>query len=165
MSVSRRRRGGAPWIAFHTLSGLAGIGTSVTPRPDRASTMALITAGAAPIVPASPMPLTPSGFVGDGVTVWSERDRRHVARRRHEVVGERRRLQVAVRVVHGLLEQRLGEALDHAAVDLALDDQRVDLHAAVVDGDVALHVDAPVSVSTSTTHMCVPNGHEKFGGS
>ena len=24
---------------------------------------------------------------------------------------------------------------------------------------------APVSVSTSTTHMCVPNGHEKFGGS
>ena len=33
--------------------------------------MALITAGAAPIVPASPMPLTPSGFVGDGVTVWS----------------------------------------------------------------------------------------------
>ena len=60
----------APWIAFHTLSGLAGIGTSVTPRPDRASTMALITAGAAPIVPASPMPLTPSGLVGDGVTVW-----------------------------------------------------------------------------------------------
>ena len=23
----------------------------------------------------------------------------------------------------------------------------------------------PVSVSTSTTHMWVPNGHEKFGGS
>ena len=32
--------------------------------------MALITAGAAPIVPASPMPLTPSWLVGDGVTVW-----------------------------------------------------------------------------------------------
>ena len=33
--------------------------------------MALITAGAAPMVPASPMPFTPSGLVGDGVTVWS----------------------------------------------------------------------------------------------
>ena len=37
---------------------------SVTPRPDSASTTALITAGAAPMVPASPMPLTPSGLVG-----------------------------------------------------------------------------------------------------
>ena len=32
--------------------------------------MALMTHGAEPIVPASPMPLTPSGFVGLGVTVW-----------------------------------------------------------------------------------------------
>ena len=59
----------ASWIAFQTFNGLAGIGMLVTPRPDRASTTALITAGAAPIVPASPMPLTPSWLVGDGVTV------------------------------------------------------------------------------------------------
>ncbi len=30
-----------------------------------------MTAGVEPIVPASPMPLTPSGLVGLGVTVWS----------------------------------------------------------------------------------------------
>ena len=51
-------------------------------------------------------------------------------------------MQVAVGVVDGLLEQRLGEALDDAAVDLALDDERVDLVAAVVDRDVLQHVDA-----------------------
>ena len=45
--------------------------TSVTPRCDRASTTALITAGGEAMVPASPMPLTPSGFVGLGVTVRS----------------------------------------------------------------------------------------------
>ena len=33
--------------------------------------MALMTAGAAPMVPASPMPFTPRALVGDGVTVWS----------------------------------------------------------------------------------------------
>ena len=70
---------------------------------------------------------------GDGV---AERDRRDVAGGRHHVVGQRGRLEVAVRVVDGLLEQRLGHALDDAAVHLAVDDQRVDLHAAVVDRDV-----------------------------
>ena len=57
-------------------------------------------------------------------------------------------------------------ALDDAAVDLTLDDERVDLVAAVVDRDV-LHARStpPVSSSTSTTHTWVPNGHEKLGGS
>ena len=93
------------------------------------------------------MPLTPSGLVGHGVTVWSSSKLGTSRGRRHEVVGERRRLQVAVVVVDGLLEQRLGDALDDAAVDLALDDQRVDLVAAVVDGDVvAAGRRRPVSV-------------------
>jgi hypothetical protein len=61
----------AAWIVRHTVWGEAGMGTSFTPSPDRASTMALMTAGAAPMVPASPMPFTPSGLVGEGVTVWS----------------------------------------------------------------------------------------------
>ena len=87
------------------------------------------------------MPFTPSGLVGHGVTVWPRVSDGHVGRRRHEVLGERGRLQVAVGVVDRLLEQRLGEALDDAAVHLAVDDQRVDLVAAVVDGDVLQHVD------------------------
>ena len=56
-----------------TLSGLAGIGTCDAETRQSASTTALITAGAAPIVPASPMPLTPSWLVGrrgDGVAEW-----------------------------------------------------------------------------------------------
>ena len=59
----------ASWIAFQTLSGVAGRSRSVTPRCERASMTAPTTAGGAAIVPASPIPLTPSGFVGLGVTV------------------------------------------------------------------------------------------------
>ena len=58
-------------MARQTRSGLAGIGTSVTPRCESASTTALITAGADPIVPASPIPFTPIGFEVLGVTVRS----------------------------------------------------------------------------------------------
>jgi hypothetical protein len=53
----------------HTVCGEAGIAMLVTPSPESASIIALITAGAAPIVPASPMPFTPSWFVGEGVMV------------------------------------------------------------------------------------------------
>ena len=42
---------------------------SVTPRADSASITALITAGVDAIVPVSPTPLAPSGFVGLGVSV------------------------------------------------------------------------------------------------
>ncbi len=60
----------AALIAVQTLCGLAGIGTSCTPSPESASTTPLMIVDAAPMVPASPMPLTPSWLVGDGVTVW-----------------------------------------------------------------------------------------------
>src|SRR6185436_4831788 len=58
-------------IARHTRSGDAGLPTSVTPRWLTASTTALITAGGDAIVPASPIPFTPSGFVVLGVSVRS----------------------------------------------------------------------------------------------
>ena len=35
--------------------------------------IALMTAGGAPIAPISPQPFTPSGFIGQGVTVLSVR--------------------------------------------------------------------------------------------
>ena len=44
---------------------------SVTPYGASASTTALITAGGEAIAPVSPTPLTPSGFVGLGVSVRS----------------------------------------------------------------------------------------------
>src|SRR3990172_13222445 len=73
--VERGRDHAAPpfasWIARHTRSGEAGFPMSSTPRCDSASTMELTTAGGDAIVPASPMPFTPSGFVLDGVSVRS----------------------------------------------------------------------------------------------
>jgi hypothetical protein len=59
----------ADWIARHTVCGEAGIGMCFTPRLDNASMIALMMVGAAPIVPASPIPFTPSWLVGEGVTV------------------------------------------------------------------------------------------------
>ena len=57
----------AAWIARHTRSGDAGFSIAVTPRCETASITAFTTAGGAAIVPASPIPFTPSGFVLDGV--------------------------------------------------------------------------------------------------
>src|SRR5688500_14406078 len=66
--VLHRPRFGPPAIASHTRSGVAGMATSRPPKPDRASTTALITAGGVPTEPDSPRPLAPSGLAGDGVT-------------------------------------------------------------------------------------------------
>ena len=90
------------------------------------------------MVPASPMPLAPSGLVGDGVTVRADSHAREVGRRRDHVVDERPREDLPALVVDGLLEQRLRDRLRDPAVHLALDDHRVDDVAAVVDRRVAL---------------------------
>ena len=56
----------AAWIACQTRAGVAGMSMCVMPRPDKASTTALITAAVEPTAPASPAPLTPSGLVVHG---------------------------------------------------------------------------------------------------
>src|SRR5581483_7893542 len=61
----------ATLIARQTRCGVHGISMSVTPSGRSASMMALTTAGVEAIVPASPTPLTPSGFVVAGVSVRS----------------------------------------------------------------------------------------------
>src|SRR3981081_3706739 len=55
------------WMACHTRLGVAGISRLLLPI---ASVMALMTAADAPIAPASPQPLTPSGLLGHSVMVW-----------------------------------------------------------------------------------------------
>src|SRR5215204_5884090 len=59
------------WIARHTRSGVAGMVTSRTPYSRNASTIALMMAGGAPVVPPSPAPLTPSGLLGAGTSLFS----------------------------------------------------------------------------------------------
>ena len=61
----------AAWIACHTRNGVAGIVSSVTPSGRSASITAFVMAGLAAIVPASPMPLTPSELTGYAVSVRS----------------------------------------------------------------------------------------------
>ncbi len=105
--------------------------------------VALTTAGGEAMVPASPIPFTPRGFVVDGVSTRSVSNVRKLGGRRHAVVRHRRRHQHAVLVVDGLLVHRLGDALRDTAVHLALDDGRVDRLAAVVDRNVLQDVRHP----------------------
>src|SRR5262245_43748592 len=49
-------------ITRHNFSGVSGMSRCFTPKGESASTTEFTTAGDAPIVPASPTPLTPSGF-------------------------------------------------------------------------------------------------------
>ena len=68
---------------------------------------------------------------------------RQVGRARDEVVDHRAGDEVALGVVDGLLVQRLRDALGEPAVDLALDDDRVDDLADVVDADVLADLGEP----------------------
>ena len=65
----------------------------------------------------------------------------HLGRAWHQVVDQRPRDGVALVVVDVFLEQRDPDALRHAAVNLALDDRRVDHRPAVVDDHIALDLD------------------------
>ena len=93
------------------------------------------------MTPASPAPLTPSGFSGDGVTRWSISDLGHLGGVRHQEVHEASVEQLPVGVVLHPLVERAADALGHPAVDLALDDHRVDQRPAVVHDAVAQHLD------------------------
>ena len=66
---------------------------------------------------------------------------RHVDGARHRVVHERAGEQLAFVVVDRMLHQRLADALHHAAVELALDDHRIDDGAEIVDRRVSHHLD------------------------
>jgi hypothetical protein len=56
-------------MARHTRSGVAGISMWRTPSSASASTIALITAASAGVVPPSPPERTPSLFVGEGTSL------------------------------------------------------------------------------------------------
>src|SRR5262249_5338407 len=62
-------RAPAAWIACQTKAGVAGMSRFVTPSGDSASRRAFITAGGAPMAPASPEPLMPSGLVLQGISI------------------------------------------------------------------------------------------------
>src|SRR5271156_3965179 len=63
----------AALIAAHTFCGVSGMSRWATPNGANASSTAWTIVGGAPIAPLSPIPLTPSGFTGDGVCWNCER--------------------------------------------------------------------------------------------
>src|SRR3989454_5773787 len=71
LEVLRNHDAFLPFRIFQIFSDRSGMSICVMPNSASASTTAFTTAGVDPIVPASPTPLTPSGFTGDGVTVRS----------------------------------------------------------------------------------------------
>ena len=83
-------------------------------------------------------------------------DGRHLGRVGHEEVHEARVEQLARLVVGHPLVERATDALGDAAVDLALDDHRVDHRAAVVDDAVAQDRISAVTGSVSTIAACMP---------
>jgi hypothetical protein len=86
------------------------------------------------MVPTSPHPLTPSGLWRHRGALGSHRDRRQVISARHAVIHERAGEDLAARrVIDAVLAKRLADALHYAAMDLALDDHRVQHHADIVD--------------------------------
>jgi hypothetical protein len=64
------RVGGRAGSRRHTRSGVHGMSTWRMPHGANASTTAFCTAGVDPMVPDSPIPFAPSGFSGDGVSVF-----------------------------------------------------------------------------------------------
>ena len=58
-----------------------------------------------------------------------------------------------------LLPQRLSHALRDAAMRLAVDDQRIDAAADVVDRGVARELESPVSGSISISQIAQPFGN------
>src|SRR5262249_34454122 len=69
-------------------------------------------------------------------------EQRQIVRARHRIVHERAADELAAAVVGARLERRLADALGDAAVDLALDDHRIDDGADVVDAPEPDDLDA-----------------------
>ena len=142
------------WIAPQTFCAVYGMSRCRMPSGLSASMTALATAAVLAMQPASPTPLTPSGLTGRRGHGLVELEARQPRRPRQRVVEHRARQQLAVVAVDRALPQRLADALGDAAVELAVDDHRVDLLADVVDRDVAHEVDRARSPRRSRRSRC-----------
>jgi len=130
-------------ILRHTCSDVSGISRSVMPREASASSAALITAAGAPMAPAFPAALGAERVVGAGLAFVALGDeRRQIVRARHRIVHERPADRLAAAIIGATLQQRLADALGEPAVDLGLDDHRVDDGADVVDAPKPDDLDA-----------------------
>ena len=133
----------------------------IATRPSR-SCSAAATAGAVGTSPISPTPLMPNGDRGCGTSTRLHLDRRHVLRAQDAERAQRHVGGEAGRgIARELLGERVAEAHVHAALDLALAQQRVDRLADVVDGD---HAHDVAGVAVDLDHLRrVPEGRVDGG--
>ena len=124
-----------PWMMRHSFSGLSAMSRCFTPEPtqrvDRRRDDARRRAERAGLADALGAERVHRRRRHGGVQL----EARKIDGARHRVVHERAGHQLAVLVVDGLLDHRLADALGQAAVDLSLDNQRVDEVAGIVHGD------------------------------
>ena len=105
-------------------------------------------------------------IVGTGLAFVAFGDeQRQIVGARHRVVHERSGHELAAAVIGAALEQRLAEAERKAAVDLALDDHRVDDGADVVDPPEADDLGAAGLRIDLEPHTWAPLLKAKLGGS
>ncbi len=99
-------------------------------------------AAGAPMAPPSPRPLAPVTEDAAGVSMWCNSIGGISRAVGGSVVGERRGLDIAERVVDDFLEQRIADALRDAAMHLAVGNQRIDDAAGIFDGEEFFDRDA-----------------------
>ena len=113
-------------ISSTSLCGMMGTWAMCTPNGVSASSTAEMIAAAAGMVPTSPTPFTPSGLSGEGVSLIERRQHRQLGRGRQQVVREGGGERLAAVVVAHPFEQRVADPVRDAAMDLAVDDHRID---------------------------------------
>ena len=79
--------------------------------------------------------------IGRGGLHVDDARRRRLGRAGQKIVGEGRGLRLTGGVEQHFLIERGADALREAAKDLAVDDQRIDQHAAVLDDDIVENLD------------------------
>ena len=114
-------------MARQTRSGVAGISIWRTPNSASASTIALITAASAGVVPPSPPERTPSRFDGEGTSLNVVSKKRQRVGPRYCVIHQARRHQLpTLGLVVAVLEHCLADTLGNSTMRLTMQDQRID---------------------------------------
>jgi hypothetical protein len=133
----RRTMRRAAWIAFHRRSGVAGNSMCSTPNSASASASALAIAAGVLIVPPSPSRRSHPRLLGIPVEMESGYQGQ-LARDRDSIVGQAGCQQLPRGAVDHLLVEGGGDTLDDRAVNLAVDDHRIDRAPTILGDDVAV---------------------------
>ena len=130
------------WMSCHSRGGVKGSSRTSTLSERSALETAFAIAPPTGMMPPSPAPLAPSGLFGEGCCFERDRaDHGIIGRDRDQVIRERGRQQLPVRIVGDLLAEHAAQALHRGADHLAVQCHRVDDAADIVDHDIVDDLD------------------------